>query len=55
MAVVGLAGLTEVFNLVAFQLGGALSIDGSEGSGCIVSIDVPTSLLEARELGFRDY
>ena len=39
-------GLTEVFNLVAFQLGGALSIDGSEGSGCIVSIEFPTSLSE---------
>ena len=40
-------GLTEVFNLIAFQLGGTLSIDGSEGSGCIVSIELPTSLLEA--------
>ena len=40
-------GLTEVFNLIAFQLDGTLSIDGSEGSGCIVSIELPTSLLEA--------
>ena len=44
-------GLTEVFNLIAFQLGGTLSIDGSEGSGCIVSIELPTSLLGLVKLG----
>ena len=45
-------GLTEVFNLVAFQLGGALSIDGSEGSDCIVSIEFPTRLAKLGKLGF---
>ena len=37
-------GLTEAFNLVSHQLLGQLAIDGSEGTGCIVTIEIPASV-----------
>ena len=37
-------GLTEAFNLVSYQLMGEFSIDGSEGAGTIVTIEIPASI-----------
>ena len=37
-------GLTEAFNLVSHQLLGQFAIDGSEGTGCIVTIEIPASV-----------
>ena len=37
-------GLTAAFNLVSYQLMGQLRIDGSEGTGCIVTIEIPASV-----------
>ena len=38
-------GLTEAFNLVSYQLRGRLKLDGSEGAGCIITIEIPTSVV----------
>ena len=37
-------GLTESFNIVSYQLSGEFSIDGSEGAGTIVTIEIPSSI-----------